>query len=78
MEPKTVNQYLDQILSLPVSEREPEAAELIALLQRLKFDFGGNKVMRPLVSNLYFTKIQKCLRLEESGCVTNKMRFIRE
>lgn len=65
-EPKTVNQYLDKILSIHVDQRGADATELIHLLQRLKFDHGGNKILRPMVSKVYWNSIRRILNLSES------------
>lgn len=64
MEPKTVNHYLDQLIELPVSEKTEEVKDLISVLQRLKFDFGGNKILRPLVSSVYYRAFRRCLKLD--------------
>lgn len=66
IEPKTVNQYLEKFLSIHSDQRAPEATELIELLQRLKFDHGGNKILRTMVSKVYWNSIRRVLNLSES------------
>ncbi len=66
MEPKTVNQYLDQLLSLPEFEKDSEVIELVHVIERIKFDFGGNKLLNPLISRGYYSRLRTCLKLGES------------
>lgn len=64
MEPKTVNDYLIKLLELPDQNNDPgsEFQTLLSVLDRIRKDVGGNRLLRLHVSSDFYKRFRGILK----------------